>query len=151
MIGMKEENTRLRNQLNNYNETIIKIRSECERILKNTIYMNEVAIIKNIQLIKDIAQQYYIEKPKWGLQDKHGLLEHIWVIEQENTQLKEQLQNIKTYCEEEVKKISWLLNYERQMENCDVCIPKQNRKETSLPKLKIYQDILNKLGETNER
>lgn len=52
-------------KLNDYNEMIIKVISECEEMINDRYYMNDTAILKKAELIKGIANHYYIVEPKW--------------------------------------------------------------------------------------
>lgn len=47
-----------------HNKMITQIIKECDYMIKNRRYMNDIAIRKCAQNIKDIAN-YYIKEPKW--------------------------------------------------------------------------------------
>lgn len=47
-----------------HNEMIIKIIEKCDYMIKNRFYMNDIAIRKSAEEIKDIAK-FYIEEPRY--------------------------------------------------------------------------------------
>lgn len=57
----KEKNKELYMQ---HNQMIIDILKECDYMIKNRHYMNDVAIRQHAERIKDIAK-YYIKEPEW--------------------------------------------------------------------------------------
>lgn len=57
----KEKNNELYMQ---HNQMIIDILKECDYMIKNRHYMNDVAIRQHAERIKDIAK-YYIKEPEW--------------------------------------------------------------------------------------
>ena len=61
-------------------------------------------------------------------------------LQQENTQLKEQLQSIKTYCEEEIERLPLLIKGKTD----------QYFESKTIGKVQAYKNILNKLGEEDD-
>lgn len=48
-----------------HNKMVIEIIKECDYMIKNRHYMNDIAISNVAKRIKDIANHYYIKEPKW--------------------------------------------------------------------------------------
>ena len=60
----KEKNKRAEELYMQHNQMIIDILKECDYMIKNRYYMNDIAIRQYAEKIKDIAK-YYIKEPEW--------------------------------------------------------------------------------------
>ena len=60
----KEKNKRAEELYMQHNQMIIDILKECDYMIKNRYYMNDVAIRQHTENIKNIAK-YYIKEPEW--------------------------------------------------------------------------------------
>ena len=60
----KEKNKRAEELYMQHNQMIIDILKECDYMIKNRCYMNDVAIRQHTENIKNIAK-YYIKEPEW--------------------------------------------------------------------------------------
>ena len=60
----KEKNKRAKELYMQHNQMIIDILKECDYMIKNRYYMNDIAIRQYAEKIKDIAK-YYIKEPEW--------------------------------------------------------------------------------------
>ena len=60
----KEKNERAEELYMQHNPMIIDILKECDYMIKNRYYMNDVAIRQHTENIKNIAK-YYIKEPEW--------------------------------------------------------------------------------------
>ena len=60
----KEKNKRAEELYMQHNQMIIDILKECDYMIKNRYYMNDIAIRQYAEKIKDIAK-YYIKQPEW--------------------------------------------------------------------------------------
>ena len=60
----KEKNKRVEELYMQHNQMIIDILKECDYMIKNRYYMNDVAIRQHTENIKNIAK-YYIKEPEW--------------------------------------------------------------------------------------
>ena len=61
----KEKNKRAEELYMQHNQMIIDILKECDYMIKNRYYMNDVAIRQHAENIKNIAK-YYIKEPEWS-------------------------------------------------------------------------------------
>lgn len=59
----KEKNKRAEELYMQHNQMIIDILKECDYMIKNRYYMNDIAIRQYAEKIKDIAK-YYIKEPE---------------------------------------------------------------------------------------
>lgn len=60
----KEKNKRAEELYMQHNQMIIDILKECDYMIKDRYYMNDVAIRQHTENIKNIAK-YYIKEPEW--------------------------------------------------------------------------------------
>lgn len=60
----KEKNKRAEELYMQHNQMIIDILKECDYMIKNRYYMNDIAIRQYAEKIKDIVK-YYIKEPEW--------------------------------------------------------------------------------------
>ena len=47
-----------------HNKMVIEILKQCDYILENRYYLNEIGIQNTVTKIKDIAKYFYIEEPQ---------------------------------------------------------------------------------------
>ena len=69
ILNMQKELLKKEKQMLKHNEMIIKIIEKCDYMIKNRFYMNDIAIRKNAEEIKDIAK-FYIEEPRYYNRDE---------------------------------------------------------------------------------
>ena len=60
---LREENKRLNNIINELNNAYCKVITKCEEMIDNRFYMNDIAIKKYANEIKDICK-YYVGEAK---------------------------------------------------------------------------------------
>ena len=64
LVEEKEKNKKAEELYMQHNQMIIDILKECDYMIKNRYYMNDIAIRQYAEKIKDIAK-YYIKEPEW--------------------------------------------------------------------------------------
>jgi hypothetical protein len=48
-----------------HNKMIVKVLKQCNYMLDNRFYMNDIAIKTNVERIIDIVNHYFIKEPEW--------------------------------------------------------------------------------------